>query len=220
MTNGTDYSFQDLLTIAKGQIALEEQLAEKLEQRAAPLLEQDYDIPYFIDTDMSVMKVWCEFVFNKSHPFIEEQLAKRKVDHYFLCQPDLPWVKDQLREYPDLAKLQSLVPAAAAQGIASSSFHHAANPSSVLRHARQSTQHHQLAIDGPLRVSGGAPWITTSLTCQFPHSCPTLGDSTSYAGIVAEPAAATALSCSGAQVPSPPPTPFCRRQLLCPASVC
>jgi len=113
-----------------------------------------------------------------------------------------------------------LVPAAAAQGIASSSFHHAANPSSVLRHARQSTQHHQLAIDGPLRVSGGAPWITTSLTCQFPHSCPTLGASTSYAGIVAEPAAATALSCSGAQVPSPPPTPFCRRQLLCPASVC
>lgn len=126
----------------------------------------------------------------------------------------------QFREIRDLAKLQSLVPAAAAQGIASSSFHHAANPSSVLRHARQSTQHHQLAIDGPLRVSGGAPWITTSLTCQFPHSCPTLGASTSYAGIVAEPAAATALSRTGAQVPSPPPTPFCRRQLLCPASVC
>jgi NadR type nicotinamide-nucleotide adenylyltransferase len=108
LTNGTDYSFQDLLTIAKGQIALEEKLAEKLEQRAAPLLEQDYDIPYFIDTDMSVMKVWCEFVFNKSHPFIEEQLAKRKVDHYFLCQPDLPWVKDQLREYPDLATREKL----------------------------------------------------------------------------------------------------------------
>lgn len=108
LTNGTDYSFQDLLTIAKGQIALEEQLAEKLEKRAAPLLEQDYDIPYFIDTDMSVMKVWCEFVFNKSHPFIEEQLAKRKVDHYFLCQPDLPWVKDQLREYPDLATREKL----------------------------------------------------------------------------------------------------------------
>jgi len=108
LTNGTDYSFQDLLTIAKGQIALEEQLADKLEQRAAPLLEQDYDIPYFIDTDMSVMKVWCEFVFNKCHPFIEEQLAKRKIDHYFLCQPDLPWVKDQLREYPDLATREKL----------------------------------------------------------------------------------------------------------------
>lgn len=108
LSNGTDYSFQDLLTIAKGQIALEEQLADKLELRAAPLLEQDYDIPYFIDTDMSVMKVWCEFVFNKCHPFIEEQLAKRKIDHYFLCQPDLPWVKDQLREYPDLATREKL----------------------------------------------------------------------------------------------------------------
>jgi NadR type nicotinamide-nucleotide adenylyltransferase len=108
LTNGTDYGFQDLLTIAKGQIALEEKLADKLEQRAAPLLEQDYDIPYFIDTDMSVMRVWCEFVFKKCHPFIEKQLAKRKVDHYFLCQPDLPWVKDQLREYPDLATREKL----------------------------------------------------------------------------------------------------------------
>ncbi|MBM3159285.1 MAG: AAA family ATPase [Bacteroidota bacterium] len=108
LTNGTDYSFQDLLTIAKGQIALEDQLADKLELRAAPLLEQDYDIPYFIDTDMSVMKVWCQFVFNKCHPFIEEQLAKREVGHYLLCQPDLPWVKDQLREYPDQATREKL----------------------------------------------------------------------------------------------------------------
>ncbi|MBM3413943.1 MAG: ATPase [Bacteroidetes bacterium] len=108
LTHGTDYCFEDLLSIAKGQIALEDQLAAKLEKRVAPLLEHGYDIPYFIDTDMRVMKVWCEFVFNKCHPFIEEQLAKRNVDHYFLCQPDLPWVKDQLREYPDQATREKL----------------------------------------------------------------------------------------------------------------
>lgn len=108
LTNGKDYSYTDLLAIAKGQIAGEENWAELLEKRAAPLLEQDYDIPYFIDTNMVVMKVWAEFVFNKCHPYIEEQLAKRKYDHYLLCQPDLEWEKDELREYPDLETRERL----------------------------------------------------------------------------------------------------------------
>ena len=108
LTNGKDYSYTDLLTIAKGQIAGEENWAELLEKRAAPLLEQDYDIPYFIDTNMVVMKVWAEFVFNKCHPYIEEQLAKRKYGHYLLCQPDLEWEKDELREYPDLETRERL----------------------------------------------------------------------------------------------------------------
>ncbi len=108
LTNGKDYSYTDLLAIAKGQIAGEENWAELLEKRAAPLLEQDYDIPYFIDTNMVVMKVWAEFVFNKCHPYIEEQLAKRKYDHYLLCEPDLEWEKDELREYPDLETREKL----------------------------------------------------------------------------------------------------------------
>ena len=33
---------------------------------------------FFIDTDMYVMKVWCEFVFDKCHRFILEQIVKRK----------------------------------------------------------------------------------------------------------------------------------------------
>lgn len=108
LTNGKDYSYTDLLAIAKGQIAGEENWAELLEKRAAPLLEQDFDIPYFIDTNMVVMKVWAEFVFNKCHPYIEEQLAKRKYDHYLLCEPDLEWEKDELREYPDLETREKL----------------------------------------------------------------------------------------------------------------
>lgn len=103
LANGRDYNYQDLLTIAKGQIDLEEEHITRLEERAAPLLEKDGDIPLFIDTDMYVMKVWCEFVFNNCHSFILEQIAKRKYDLYLLCEPDLPWVKDELREYPDHA---------------------------------------------------------------------------------------------------------------------
>jgi nicotinamide riboside kinase len=48
------------------------------------------------------MKVWCEFVFGKCHRWVLEQIVKRKYDLYLLCNTDLPWVKDELREYPDL----------------------------------------------------------------------------------------------------------------------
>jgi nicotinamide riboside kinase len=56
----------------------------------------------FIDTEMYVMKVWCEFVFGKCHRWILDQIIEKKYDLYLLCNTDLPWVKDELREYPDL----------------------------------------------------------------------------------------------------------------------
>jgi nicotinamide riboside kinase len=55
LKNGTDYTFDDLLIIAKGQLNLEDSSASNNEQQST----------LFIDTDMYVMKVWCEFVFNK-----------------------------------------------------------------------------------------------------------------------------------------------------------
>jgi len=54
------------------------------------------------------MKVWCEFVFGKCHRFILDQIAERKYDLYLLCNTDLPWVKDELREYPDLKTRERL----------------------------------------------------------------------------------------------------------------
>jgi len=56
----------------------------------------------FIDTDMHVMQVWCEFAFGKCHNWILRQLAQRSYNLYLLCDVDLAWVKDELREYPDL----------------------------------------------------------------------------------------------------------------------
>jgi NadR type nicotinamide-nucleotide adenylyltransferase len=91
LEHGTNYTFDDLLTIAKGQVALEESYIEKANQ--AKLL--------FIDTDQYVMKVWGEFVFGKTHQWTLDQIAKRKYDLYLLCNIDLPWVHDALREYPD-----------------------------------------------------------------------------------------------------------------------
>jgi NadR type nicotinamide-nucleotide adenylyltransferase len=91
--NGTNYTYDDLLIIAKGQIDLEESLNSQLTISDSQL---------FIDTDMYVMKVWCEYVFNKCHNWILNRIVERKYDGYLLCNVDLPWVKDNLREYPDL----------------------------------------------------------------------------------------------------------------------
>lgn len=88
---GRPYDYDDLLIIAKGQLAEEDRMVNSANK---PIL--------FIDTDMYVMKVWCEFVFGKCHPFILDEIVKRKYDAYLLCNTDLPWVADELREYPDL----------------------------------------------------------------------------------------------------------------------
>jgi len=95
--NGTDYTYDDLLTIAKGQVNLEE---SAINMTVSQLTARNSQL--FIDTDMYVMKVWCEFAFGKCHNWILNQVALRKYDLYLLCNVDLPWIKDSLREYPDL----------------------------------------------------------------------------------------------------------------------
>lgn len=100
LQHGTGYSYDDLLTIAKGQLALEEKNLSVLTTQHSP--STIHHSPLFIDTDMYVMKVWCEFVFGNCHPWILQQIVERRYDLYLLCNVDLPWVKDELREYPDL----------------------------------------------------------------------------------------------------------------------
>src|SRR5664279_4194290 len=107
--NGTIYTYSDLLTIAKGQIELEEggirlEVSGTRQKPIAAPLEPDTSnlIPIFIDTDMYVMKVWCEYVFNKCHNWILNRVAERNYDGYLLCNADMPWMEDNLREYPDV----------------------------------------------------------------------------------------------------------------------
>lgn len=97
LTNGKEYRYEDLLVIAKGQLALEDQTVAHAKNGRV-----------FIDTDMYVMKVWSEFVFEKCDPWILNQIANRRYDLYLLCNVDLPWQPDDLREYPDLRARQEL----------------------------------------------------------------------------------------------------------------
>jgi NadR type nicotinamide-nucleotide adenylyltransferase len=91
------YTYEDLLYIAEAQVELEDRICASIKN---PLV--------FIDTDMYVMKVWCEYVFKKCHSFVLDQIVKRKYDGYLLCNTDLPWVADELREYPDLESREKL----------------------------------------------------------------------------------------------------------------
>jgi NadR type nicotinamide-nucleotide adenylyltransferase len=91
------YTYEDLLYIAEAQVELEDRICGSAKTSLI-----------FIDTDMYVMKVWCEYVFKKCHRFILDQIAKRKYDGYLLCNTDLPWVADELREYPDLESREKL----------------------------------------------------------------------------------------------------------------
>ena len=102
LQHGTNYSFEDLLTIAKGQLELEQSMVNSQQPTENNNKQSSVDRKLlFIDTDMYVMKVWCEYVFGKCHQFILDEIVQRKYDLYLLCNIDLPWVKDELREYPN-----------------------------------------------------------------------------------------------------------------------
>ena len=104
--HGMAYTYDALLTIAKGQVALEEEYLAKCTQH--PTSNIQHPSPLFIDTDMYVMKVWCEFVYNKCHQWIIDQIVSRRYDLYLLCNIDIPWSPDVLREYPDTRPRQEL----------------------------------------------------------------------------------------------------------------
>lgn len=96
LKNGTAYTYEDLSIIARGQIALQ----QKVQAEATGV--------YFIDTDMYVMKVWHEVAFGACPSWILKTIAQTRYDLYLLCNTDLPWTKDELREYPDVTFRQRL----------------------------------------------------------------------------------------------------------------
>jgi NadR type nicotinamide-nucleotide adenylyltransferase len=83
------YTYDDLLEIAKGQINEEEKAIKKTEN----LL--------ICDTDLHVIKVWSQHKFGKVHSWVEEQITKRKYDLYLLTDIDIPWQDDPQREHPE-----------------------------------------------------------------------------------------------------------------------
>lgn len=84
------YTLKDVLNIA------EVQIAETLKTREGMVI---------YDTWLVITKVWLDLVFTYRDERIEELIAARPVDLFLLCEPDLPWYPDPVRENGGEARL-------------------------------------------------------------------------------------------------------------------
>jgi NadR type nicotinamide-nucleotide adenylyltransferase len=85
-TKGSPIDFGDHGPIARGQMALEDQSMA----RATHLVVQD--------TDLLSTVVYCRHYFGKCPAWIEQAAAERQPTLYLLCQPDIPWTADGVRD--------------------------------------------------------------------------------------------------------------------------
>ena len=90
------YTENDVVEIAKRQ----HQLIIEEEKKSPKIL--------IADTEIIVCKIWVEYVFKHSNETIDNILKQQDFDLYLLCDIDLPWVYDPLRENPDLEERKEL----------------------------------------------------------------------------------------------------------------
>lgn len=84
---GREYTENDLLQIARGQLQSEDELLAQANK-------------YLIcDTDLHVIKVWSENTYGRCHTDVLEAIAARRYDLYLLTDIDIPWEDDPLREH-------------------------------------------------------------------------------------------------------------------------
>jgi nicotinamide riboside kinase len=88
------YTISDIEFIAKQQQEHEYQLSLK----ALNYL--------FCDTTLLVTKIWAQNAFNNKIAFINDNYNPQNYSIHFLCNIDIPWVFDPLREHPNLKQRQ------------------------------------------------------------------------------------------------------------------
>ncbi len=82
------YQQHDLLTIAHGQLRIEDEFA------------RDANKVLICDTNLYVIKIWSQFKFGNVYPEILQEIASRRYDLYLLTYVDIPWEDDPQREHP------------------------------------------------------------------------------------------------------------------------
>jgi nicotinamide riboside kinase len=87
------YCFDDVLSIARKQIKVENEMLKQ---------KPDY---LFIDTDLIVTKVWLKHCYNKYPKWIDKYLSSANRFLYLLCFYDIPWKYDPVRENPNIRDL-------------------------------------------------------------------------------------------------------------------
>lgn len=89
--NGLNYTYEDVVNIAKGQIKLED---EKINHVKSHLL--------FFDTNLTVIKIWMENAYQRCDEWVLNTMQQRHYDLHLLTDIDLPWQPDPMREHPHL----------------------------------------------------------------------------------------------------------------------
>ncbi len=82
------YSYDELLKIHLHQEVLHEKALE-----INPVI--------ICDTDALTIAIWSNEVFGKVDRMIQQTVEIDPPEHYFICKPDIPWMKDPLRENPN-----------------------------------------------------------------------------------------------------------------------
>lgn len=80
------YTYTDVEYIANKQVELEKEI----------LLQANRIL--FYDTYLIITKIWFKLVFNKIPGWINQYIKKSDVDLFLLCNNDLPWIDDPVRE--------------------------------------------------------------------------------------------------------------------------
>lgn len=85
-TLGREYDYHDVEIIAEKQV----QQLHKLKKMNPRVI--------FVDTWLIITKIWFEEVFGKTPGWLEPEIKKNPVDLFLVCDTDLPWVPDPVRE--------------------------------------------------------------------------------------------------------------------------
>lgn len=80
------YTFDDVEFITKKQV---EQYKNLVSSGNAVIL---------LDTWLLITKIWFEVVFNQVPEWLEESIRNTKIDLFLVCDTDLPWEADDVRE--------------------------------------------------------------------------------------------------------------------------
>lgn len=88
------YTYDDIVEIAKLQIATEREL-----------LKKNCNF-IFLDTDLIITKIWFLHCYGKCPNFVDDYLKNEsKPAFHLLCYYDLPWEPDPLRENPHIRNI-------------------------------------------------------------------------------------------------------------------
>ncbi len=90
------YTYEDVIQMAREQLRREEFHCTAYKNQC------------ILDTDLTVFSIWLKEKYGKTEDWIEESIAAGKHKLYLLCNVDLPWTPDPLREHSALSDRQRL----------------------------------------------------------------------------------------------------------------